>query len=153
MWQAREWSILDNWRLMESVWAKRAPHLGYLVDRLPAEESGARDAYRVAYTAFTNRFDKKTEMLPGFLDELVREGDFGRAFAGFWGESETHFYSRFSDDLYRKYRSWLLLFQTGPLFTIIAVLFLFVFLRIQMRNRSKLKRMEQIDQGIAPDDS
>ena len=48
MWQAREWSILESWRLMESVWAKRAPHLGYIVDGLPANEAGARDAYRVA---------------------------------------------------------------------------------------------------------
>ena len=55
-------------------------------------------------------------------------------------------------DLARKYASRLLLFQAGPLFSLVAVLFLFVFLRIKLRNRRKLERMERIDRGLAPEE-
>ena len=147
-WQAGQWSILENWRLMESVWAKRAPGLGQITQYLPREESRVRDAYRVAYLGFTARFDGHMDQLPEFLDEVVATGDFATAFESFWNESEYVYYARFDHALYRKYQTRLLLFQTGPLFSILAVLFLFVVIRIKLRNRNKLKRLEDIDRGL-----
>ncbi|MFQ5510973.1 MAG: hypothetical protein ACE5EO_03905 [Candidatus Krumholzibacteriia bacterium] len=151
LWQAHEWSLLEHWRLMESVWANRAPGLGQIVSSLPEAEGRARDAYRVAYTGFTERFGKEVDTLPLFLGEVIREGDFSAAFERFWSENEHLFYARFDRSLQRRYQSWLLLFQTGPLFSIVAVLFLFVFLRVKLRERRKLKRLERMERGLAVD--
>ncbi|UCH82917.1 MAG: hypothetical protein JSW50_10620, partial [Candidatus Latescibacterota bacterium] len=49
--------------------------------------------------------------------------------------------------LSHRYGSWLMLFQTGPLFTLLAFLFLFVMLRIWIANRKKLKEMERRERG------
>lgn len=153
LWQAGEWSLLENWRLMEAVWTRRAPGLAQVHRTLPAEKTKAHDAYRVAYMGFTERFDSQMDRLPVFLDEVAGAADFGTAFQTFWGESESEYYTRFGESLRKKYRSRLLLFQTGPLFTIVGVLFLIVVLRVRIRNRKKLKRMEQIDRGLSLDDS
>jgi hypothetical protein len=152
MWQAREWSLLDNWRLMEAVWGNRAPGLGHITHTMPPYESGARDAYRVAYRGFTARFDDGMDALPAFLEEIARADDFSLAFSNFWTESEYDYYGRFNKSLYRRYKSRLLLFQAGPLFSVVAVLFLFVVLRIRIRNRKKLRKMEDIDRGLTFDD-
>jgi hypothetical protein len=153
MWQAREWSLVENWRLMEAVWGRRAPGLNRIYTSLPAEESRARDAYRVAYMGFTERFDDRMDLLPVFLAELVRAGDFGQAFENFWGESEIDYYNRFALTLENRYRSRLLIFQTGPLFTLLAVVFVFVVVRLYIRNRVKLRKMEDLDRGSWPGES
>lgn len=142
-WQAGEWSVLDSWRLMESVWSNQAIAIDRIVSAMPAEENRARDAYRVSYAAFQERFGKRMELLPGFLDEVVREGDFGKAFEGYWKESETQYYARFTEHLESKYGSRLMFFQTGPLFTFISVLFLLVILAKWLKSRRKLRRMEE----------
>ncbi|MEJ2720712.1 MAG: hypothetical protein P8181_06170, partial [bacterium] len=149
-WQANEWSVLESWRLMEAVWGNRAPTLAQISSALPADETGARTAYRIAYTGFVERFAGRTEALPAFLDEVVQRGDFGDAFTAFWGESEYEFAARFAEDLDHKYRSRLLIFQTGPLFTVLAFFFLFVMLRIWFRNHRKLQEMEQRERGLSP---
>jgi len=142
-WQAGEWSVLDSWRLMESVWSNQTITIDRIVSAMPADENRARDAYRVSYAAFQERFGKRMELLPGFLDEIVREGDFGKAFEAYWKESETQYYARFTEHLESKYGSTLMLFQTGPLFTLISVLFLLVILAKWLKSRRKLKRMEE----------
>lgn len=152
MWQAREWSLLENWRLMDAVWTKRAPRLEGLIRGIPGEEKTARDAYRISYAGFTYLFDKRMEDLPDFLGHVAHTGDFSRAFDSYWGEGQGAFYARFGEHITRKYSSRLLLFQPGPLFSIIAVLFLFVFLKIRWRNRRKLKHMERVEQGLTSDD-
>jgi hypothetical protein len=151
-WQAREWSILEHWRLMETVWGNRAPTLTQIAYALPREETRARDAYRVAYVAFQYRFDKRMENIPAFLDEVNDHGDFGEAFNAFWDETELEYSARFADHLSRKYGSGLMLFQTGPLFTLMAVLFLLVVLRTWIRNRRKLARLDDVEGGIHRDD-
>jgi hypothetical protein len=147
-WQANEWSLIESWRLMESVWGNHAPRLGQVTYVLPDDETRARHAYRVAYSGFTYRFDDDFRQLPGFLDEVVSAGSFSEAFARYWNEDEITFYARFDNALHKKYRSRLLVFQTGPLFTLLAVLFVFVYLRIKWRNRSKLRRMEMRERGF-----
>lgn len=146
-WQAREWSVLDNWRLMESVWGNRAPRLDEIVYAVPQGETRAREAYRVAYAAFQHRFDKRMDLLPGFLDEVARRGDFAGAFEAWWGEGEDAYYARFAKHLESKYRSGLMLFQTGPLFTLLSVLFVLVVVGRWIRNRRKLRRMESDERG------
>ena len=103
-WQAREWSIIDNWRLMEAVWGRRAPGLIQISHALPPEQSRAQDAYRVAYAAFQYRFDKEMEDIPAFLDDVNRFGDFSEAFEAFWGETEYEYSRRFSGHLVSRYK-------------------------------------------------
>jgi hypothetical protein len=152
MWQSGEWSLLENWRLMEAVWGKKAPTLGQIAHVLPKDESSARNAYRVAYSGFAFLFDERFDQLPVFLQEVKQKRDFSEAFASFFAEDEYQYYARFDEHIRRKYSSRLLLFQTGPLFTIVAVLFLLVFVRIKLRNRRKLRALERIDRGLSLDD-
>jgi uncharacterized membrane protein YciS (DUF1049 family) len=152
LWQAREWSLIENWRLMEAVWTNRAPMLAHIHTSMPSAEQSARDAYRVSYTAITERFGQSLDTLPAFLDEVVRSRDFSEAFASFWNESEFQYSARFAASLDRKYKSRLLLFQAGPLFSIVAVLFLIVYIRIRIRNHRKLKQLDRIERGLSMDD-
>lgn len=146
LWQAGEWSVLDNWRLMESVWTNEAVAIDRIVSAMPREENRARGAYRVSYAAFQERFDRHMELLPGFLDAVVREGDFGKAFEATWKESEAQYYARFTEHLESKYASRLMLFQAGPLFTLISILFVAAFAARWLKNRRKLKRMGEREQ-------
>lgn len=152
MWQSREWSLIDNWRLMESVWSNRAPHLGQIERGLPGEEARARDAYRVAYIGFTERFEDRTERLPQFLDEVMRQGEFAAGFESYFDEAPVTYYARLHEHLHRKYKTRLLLFQAGPLFSVLSLLFLFVLLRVRLRNRRKLREMEQREDPLSLDD-
>lgn len=152
MWQAHEWSLIDNWRLMESVWTNRAPTLAALMSGLPREEARARDAYRVSYIGFTERFEDQPERLPDFLDEVMRRGSFGAAFEIYFGEGEGDYYARLHESLHRRYKTRLLLFQVGPLFSVMSILFLFVLLRVRLRNRRKLREMEAREAGLSLDD-
>ena len=149
-WQAGEWSMVESWRLMESVWGNRSPSVGRVVEYMSANEDRARDAYRVSYAAFQYRFDEHTERLGEFLDEVVRRADFGEAFDAYWNESEAQFYARFDEYIARKYGTPLMLFQTEPLFTLASVLFVIVVLRSWFRNRRKLKRMEEAERERPP---
>jgi hypothetical protein len=146
-WQARQWSVIDNWRLMESVWGNSAPRLETLVSAMPPGEGRLQEAYRVAYAAFQHRFDKRTDRLPGFLDEVGRRGGFAEAFEAWWGEDESTYYARFAKHLESKYKSGLMVFQTGPLFTLLSVLFVVVVVGRWVRNRRKLRRMDEAERG------
>jgi hypothetical protein len=151
-WQAREWSLIDSWQLMNVVWGNKAPTLWQLIERYPRGEERARAAYRVSHAAFVYRFGSLAHELPLFLDTVARHGDFERAFEDYWGEETTVFYARFHKDLEAKYRSRLLLFQPAPLFSLVAALFLFVILRYSLRKRRKLKDLERLESGFPLDD-
>ena len=45
-----------------------------------------------------------------------------------------------------------MLFQTGPLFTMMALLFLLVALRTWIRNRRKMREREDAEHGLRMDD-
>ena len=75
-WQAREWSIVDGWQLMNAVWSKKAPPLWRLINEYPASAEEARNAYRVSYAAYTDLFDGRFDELPLFLDAVVTAGSF-----------------------------------------------------------------------------
>jgi hypothetical protein len=154
MWQAGEWSMGDDWHLMNSVWKGDSPPLRSLVGRFPARAGRARNAYRVAYKAFVETFGEAgpAEGLPELLDLVVRNKDFDAAFAAFYGKPVAFFYGWFDAELMRKYTSHLLLFQTGPLLSILAVFFLIVVVRVKLRNRRKLKQFERMEQGLSLDD-
>jgi hypothetical protein len=151
-WQAQEWSLIDNWQLMNIVWSKKTPTLWKLIDRYPRAEEQARAAYRISHAAFTYRFGAQVDELPQFLDAIVRYGNFERGFKAFWGEETTVFYARFHEDLEEKYHSRLLFFQPAPLFSIVAALFLLVILRYSLRKRRKLKNLERMEKGLSLDD-
>jgi hypothetical protein len=140
-WQADEWTLADSWQLMSAVWSNQAPKLWRLQNRYPVGEESARTAYRVSYAAFKYRFDDRFEDLPVFLGEVEREGDFEEAFLSVFGEYPMSFYVRFHEHLDAKYRSRLLVFQSGPLFSILAAGFLILAIRYHLRKRRRLKEM------------
>jgi hypothetical protein len=151
-WQAGEWSLVDSWQLMNTVWGSKTPNLRRLTDRYPRGEDRARAAYRVSYAAFTYRFGESFEELPRFLDTVARIGDFNNAFEVYWNEAPVVFYARFQKDLERKYHSKLLLFQPAPLFGIMSVLFLLVIFRYIYWKRRKLRKLERLENGLSLDD-
>jgi hypothetical protein len=146
-WQAREWSLIDSWQLMNSVWGNDAPRLWQLVDRYPVHEEQARTAYRLSYTAFTGLFDDGAHRLPDFLDAVNRYGNFDEAFDGYFGVDVNTFALQFHEDLERRYRSRLLFFQEGPLFSVLAVLFLIVGLRFYLHKRRRLRELDAYGDG------
>jgi hypothetical protein len=149
-WQADEWSMVDGWQLMNAVWSNKAPKLWHLQDRYPPGESAAREAYRVSYAAFTYLFDDRIDELPLFLDEIERHSGFEEAFTSFFDEYPASYYVRFHEHLDAKYKSRLLVFQTGPLFSILAAAFFIVALRYYFRKRRRLKAMSDGIDGPGP---
>jgi hypothetical protein len=150
-WQAEEWSLVDSWQLMNAVWSNQAPKLWQIQNRYPAGEEGARNAYRVSYVAFTKLFDGGTGDVPAFLDEIERQGDFEEAFLSFFGEHSMSFYVRFQQRLEAKYHSRLLVFQSGPLFSILAAAFLVLAIRYYIRKRRRLREMTDEPGGFHSD--
>jgi len=140
-WQAGEWSMIDSWQLMNAVWSNQAPKLWRLQNQYPVGEEAARSAYRISYAAFTRLFEGRTDDVPAFLDEAVRRADFKEAFVEFFGEYPMSFYVRFHDQIQAKYHSRLLVFQSGPLFSILAAAFLVLGIRFFLRKRRRLKEM------------
>ncbi len=149
LWQAREWSLTDGWRLMLSVWSGDLPRLSDIQSTFPAGGGRVKTAYRMSYAAFTSIFkeDRMSDDLPVFMDMMIRNSDFNRALVEYSGEDVFQFSARFAKEMEKKYTSHVLIFQTGPLFSIISVLFLFVLLSVRLRNRRKLKMMESHERG------
>jgi len=142
-WQAHEWTLIDSWQLMNSVWSKDTPTLMQLMNTYPGSEQRARAAYRISYAAFTDLFASKPETLAPFLELVASEGSFLTAFEALRGKSVQTYSAEFQNHLDARYHSWLLVFQSGPLFSIAAVLFLVVILRHIIRNRRKVQEMER----------
>lgn len=151
-WQAGEWSLIDSWQVMNAVWSNEAPTLGQMTTGYPPGEEAARTAYRISYLAFTERFDHRFEDLPPFIDAINAHGGFAPAFAAFFGETVEAYAFAFQEDLQRRYHSRLLIFQTGPLFSIAAVLFLLIGLRFHLRKRRRLREMEAQERGFRLDE-
>jgi hypothetical protein len=149
-WQADEWTIADSWQLMSAVWSNQAPKLWQLQNSYPTGEEGARAGYRVSYAAFTYLFEDRFEDLPAFLEEVARLGSFEDAFIAIFGEYPTSYYVRFHEHLHAKYRSRLLVFQSGPLFSILAAAFLILAIRYHIRKRKRLERMSDGTEGRGP---
>jgi hypothetical protein len=140
-WQAGEWSLVDSWQLMNAVWSNKAPMLWQLQNHYPEGEEIARNAYRVSYAAFTRLFEGRTHEISAFLDEVERQGGFEPGFLEYFGEYPMSFYVRFQESLQNKYYSRLMVFQTGPLFSVLAAAFLIVAIRFYIRKRRRLKEM------------
>jgi hypothetical protein len=146
-WQAHEWSMIDSWQLMNAVWGNNVPDLLHLTDTYPFGEERARNGYRMSYAAFTDLFADRPEELPRFLDTVVELGHFDHAFAEYFGVEFPTYAVEFHHRLQSRYHSRLLVFQTGPLFSIMAVVFLFIGLRFYIRKKQRLREMEGIEEG------
>ena len=149
-WQAGEWSLLDNWQLMNAVWSKDTPTLWQIMNQYPAGETRARSAYRVSYAAFTDLFKDDFTRLPEFLDHAAITGSFEEAFVHHAGETMEVWMAGFQERLERRYHSRLLVFQTGPLFSIAAVVFMLVALRAWLRKRRRMRELAEEEAGRAP---
>jgi hypothetical protein len=134
---------------MNSVWGNDTPRLWQLVDTYPVYEDQARTAYRLSYAAFRDLFDDGAHNLPDFLDAVNRHRNFDQAFDDYFGVDVNTFAVAFHEDLSNRYHSRLLFFQDGPLFSILAVLFLVVGLRFYLRKRRRLRELDGVD-GAPP---
>lgn len=152
-WQAGEWSLVDSWQLMNAVWGGQSPPLWQIDTSYPVSEEKARTAYRLSYAAFTDLFASHPEELPRFLALVAKRGSFETAFEEFRGETVPAFTADFQQRLEARYHSRLLVFQDGPLFSIIAIVFLGIALRYWFRKRRKLRDMDRLDHGLWPDDA
>ncbi len=143
-WQAREWSLLDGWQLMNNVWSGSAPRIRDITYAYPEGQDRAQAAYRVSYSAFTELFSAGGfERLPEFLGEVERLGNFETAFLEYWGFTTVDYGAYFHDDLERRYHSRLLGFQTMPILGFAALLFLVVIARYIIRSRRKFRQLEE----------
>lgn len=150
-WQAGQHSMLDSWHLMNAVWSGSAPTLMQITISFPREEESARNAYRISQAAFLQLFSNGHPLpgsLPLFLEEIAARGEFDAALVAFRGENLHQFSARFMDELAHKYTSHLLLFQEGPLFSILAVLFIFMIVSVRIRSRRRMKRLELEERGL-----
>lgn len=149
-WQANEWSMVDGWQLMNAVWSNQAPKLWQMQNSYPPGEERARNAYRVSYAAFTYLFGKQYDRLPEFLDAAASRGDFATAFEEVFEETPMTFYVGFQQHLEKKYHSPLLLFQSGPLFSVLAVFFMILAVTLYIRKRIRMRNMPDGPETAGP---
>lgn len=143
-WQAREWSLVDGWGLMQDVWTGETPRLIDVSARYPKGEVRAEAAYRVSYAAFTELFATTGfGALPAFLAEVERAGDFRTGFQRYWQFDVDDFASYFHDELEKRYRTNALAFQSGPVLAFAAVLFIAVLVRQGIKRRRKFAQLDE----------
>jgi hypothetical protein len=133
-WQSREWSLADQWQLMQGVWMRSSPRLSDMYARYPSEESRAQQAYRVAYAGFVD--------LGPFLAEAERVQSFETGFRNYFGYSVADYQAYFQDGFEKKYGSGLMALQSEPLFAFAALLFFAVVVRYLIRRRRKFARLD-----------
>jgi hypothetical protein len=142
-WQAREWSMVDQWELIQGVWTHSSPRLSDMYGRYPAGETRAREAYRVAYAGFTELFaEVGFDDLAPFLAEAERQHSFENGFRDYFGYSVAEYQAFFQDGFEKKYGSAWMALQSGPLLAFAAGLFLLVILRYWIRRRRKFARLD-----------
>jgi hypothetical protein len=142
-WQARQWSLVDQWQLMRGAWTRTSPRLADMYHAYPAEETRAQQAYRVAYAGFTDLFaEAGFDALAPFLAEVERAGSFEAGFRGFFGYSVADYQAYFQDDFEHKYGSAWMALQSEPLLAFAAVLFFAVIARYLIRRRRKFARLD-----------
>lgn len=144
-WQAGEWSMIDSWQLMNAVWGGDVPNLMHMVDQYPAHEERARTGYRLAYAAVSDLFADHPENIAPFLDTVAKMGNFDQAFSQFFGVDVPNFTVAFHRHLETRYHSPLLVFQTVPLFSILALLFLATGIRYYLYKRRRLREMDALE--------
>jgi len=142
-WQAREWSMVEQWELVQGVWQHSSPRLSDMYGRYPAEETRAQQAYRVAYAGFTDLFaEVGFDDLAPFLAEVERQRSFENGFRTYFGYSVAEYQAFFQDGFEKKYGSAWMALQSGPLLAFAAGLFLIVILRYWIRRRRKFARLD-----------
>ena len=143
-WQAREWSLVDSWQLMQGVFTGSAPRIMDLDRQYPADETRAQDAYRISYAAFTYLFeDVGFAKLPEFLGVIEANKSFVDGFREYWGYGVSEFAAYFQDDVERRYKSKAFAFQNGPLFGFAALVFIAVVIRQTIKRRRKFAQLEE----------
>lgn len=142
-WQAREWSMVDQWQLVESVWTHTSPRLADMYSHYPAGEARVQEAYRIAYAGFTDLFaEVGFDHVAPFLAEVERERSFENGFRNYFGYSVSEYQTYFQGQFEKKYGSPWMALQSGPLFAFAAGLFLVVIVRFWVRRRRKFARLD-----------
>jgi hypothetical protein len=142
-WQAREWSLVDQWELVRGVWTRTSPRLADMYYRYPEEETRAQQAYRVAYAGFTDLFSETGfDSLESFLTETERTQSFEAGFRDYFGYSVAEYQAYFQHEFERKYGSRFMAFQGEPLFAFAALLFFAVIIRYLIKRHRKFAHLD-----------
>jgi len=143
-WQAREWSLVDSWELMQGVWTGSSPRIEDLVRQYPADEMRAQSAYRISYAAFTDLFSGLGfQVLPDLLKSVEDKESFSDGFFSYFGFTTADYAAYFHDEIERRYKSKALVFQSGPLFGFATLVFIAMIVRYTIRRRRKYQQLEE----------
>ncbi len=143
-WQAREWSLVDSWELMQGVWTGSAPRIEDLGRDYPADQTRAQSAYRISYAAFTDLFNGLGfQVLPALLAAVEAKGSFSEGFFAFFGFTTADYAAYFHDEIERRYKSKAFAFQSGPLFGFAALVFIAMIVRYTIKRRRKYQQLEE----------
>ena len=146
MTQSREWTLVDQWNLVASIWSGRLPDLEDLGGTFPPSTAEASSAYRLSYAAFDELFGENPGDLVTLISFIRDTGDFDRAFLLTFGRAPEDFTMAFHMKLEKRYRTAGAVLQSSPFWIFVVLLFLSAYALKRIRGRRKMK--EWREEGI-----
>lgn len=146
MRQSREWTLVDQWNLVSSIWKKNIPDLEDLTGSFPKPVESASIAYKLSYAAVDRLLKEQPEYLVTLTSFIRDTGDFDRAFLLTFGVSAGDFSQEFHLDLEKKYRTAGAMMQSTPFWIFIVCLFLLAYIVKRYRSAMKVKVWEEDEQ-------
>ncbi len=143
MRQSREWTLVDQWHLVTSIWRRNLPDLEDLKGPFPKPVESASIAYKLSYAAVERLLDEQPEYLVTLTSFIRDTGDFNRAFLLTFGISADDFAQQFHLDLEKRYRTVGALMQSTPFWIFLVCLFLLAYILKVYRSRVKLRAWEE----------
>ena len=146
MRQSREWTLVDQWHLVSSIWKKNLPDLEDLAGPFPKPIGSASTAYKLSYAAVDRLLNEQPEYLVTLTSFIMDTGDFDRAFLLTFWVSVDDFTQQFHLDLEKKYRTAGALMQSTPFWIFMVCLFLLAYIVKKYRSAMKLRAWEEEEQ-------
>lgn len=143
MRQSREWTLVDQWNLVASIWSGRLPDLEDLGGAFPRPIAEASSAYRLSYAAVEELFGENPGDLVTLISFVRDTGDFDRAFLLTFGRAPEEFTAAFHMKLEKRYRTAGAILQSSPFWIFVVLLFLSAYALKRIRGRRKLKEWRE----------
>ncbi|HSG28101.1 MAG TPA: hypothetical protein VLA34_06445, partial [Candidatus Krumholzibacterium sp.] len=143
MRQSREWTLIDQWRLMTAIWSGGLPDLEDLEDGFPVPAATASAAYNLSYAAVDRLLEERPEDLLTLLSFTRDLGDFDRAFLLTFGRDKYDFTETFHLDLQKRYGRAIPLLRSPPFWLILTAMFILAYILKRIRSARKLREWEE----------
>jgi len=143
MRQSREWTLVDQWNLVASIWSGRLPDLEDLGGAFPRPIAEASSAYRLSYAAVDELFGENPGDLVTLISFVRETGDFDRAFLLTFGRAPEDFTAAFHMKLEKRYRTAGAVLHSSPFWIFVVLLFLSAYALKRIRGRRKLKEWRE----------